>query len=94
MAFADVAKERLLRVSTQLPGKMDEHAIGDLADRMARKYFRAHKEEFGEEDTMRRPVKYVDMGAFGDTFSLPQARIAGGKMVFTKYESTPSDAVK
>ena len=92
MAFADVVRERLLSVITQLPGNMHEQEIVDLADRMARKHFRAHKEEFGEEDTMSRPEKHVDIGAFGDSFSLPQARIARGKMVFTKYARLPFNA--
>ncbi len=84
MAFADLARARLLSVSNQLPWRMTDRAIGDVADRMARKYFRTHKEEFGEEDIMRRPEKHVEIGAFGETFSLPQARIARGMMIFTK----------
>lgn len=85
MAFADMVRERLLNFQKQLPRNMDEHEIQNLADRMARKHFRSHKEEFGEEDTMLRPEKSVDIPGFSETFSLPQARISRGKMVFTKY---------
>jgi hypothetical protein len=82
MAFAELAEERLRQYAPYL--RMDTDQIRPVVDKMVRADFRTCKEEFGTEDSMSLIDYRIDIPNIPDDFSLRDANIERGKLIFSR----------